>query len=89
MVTTNRVTNNISIGKTLDEKQLTTSETQVRWLRAINERLTNDKVTATKIIRTDSFMKLVGRTWEPALRKEKDISVNWITCGEVLVGRTA
>ena len=42
-----------------------------------------------KIVRTSKFSKLVEETWEPALRKEKDIPANWIHCSEVLVGRTA
>ena len=68
---------------------VTAGEIRARWLRAINDRLTTDKVTAMKIIQTDKFTKLVERTWEPALRKAQDISANWITSGEVLVGRTA
>jgi hypothetical protein len=75
--------------RVIQEKPLTAGEIRARWLRAINDRLTTDKVTATKIIRTDKFTKLVERTWEPALRKAQDIPANWITSGEVLVGRTA
>ena len=57
----------------------------------INERLTIDKVTstATKLIRTEKFMKLVEDTWEPALRKERETPANWLHYSEVLVGRTA
>jgi len=36
----------------------------------INEGLTIEKVTATKIIRTEKITKLVKDTWEPALKKK-------------------
>jgi len=61
----------------------------------INDRLTINKLTTTKIKRNkqthkvNKVMKLVERTWEPALRKEKEIPENWMHCCEVLVGRTA
>jgi len=67
---------------------LSEREIRARWYRAINERLTIDKVTATKIKRNHKFTRTVIATWEPALKKEKEIPVNWIQRDEVLVGRT-
>jgi ribonuclease HI len=64
-------------------------EIKARWLRVINERLTIDKITATRIKRTDGFTNLVVETWEQALGKEGELPPNWISQGEVLVGRTA
>ena len=55
----------------------------------INNRLTINKVTVTKIRRTHIFMKLVEEAWELALRKTREIPANWIDGSEVLVGRTA
>jgi len=74
--------------KVIQEKLLSEREIRARWYHAINERLTIDKVTATKIKRNHEFMRTVIATWEPALKKEKEIPVNWIQRDEVLVGRT-
>ena len=67
----------------------TLEETKSRWLRTINERLTNDKITATKIQRNDGFTTMVVNTWEQALNKNEELPPNWINRSEVLVGRTA
>ena len=56
--------------RVIQEKPLSDEEIRARWQRAINERLTIDKVTATRIPRTNRFTKLVEDTWVPALRKE-------------------
>jgi len=74
--------------RVIQEKNLSNGEIRARWHRAINERLTIDKVTATKIIRTDKFTKLIEETWEPTLSKTMEIPANWMYCHEVLVGRT-
>ena len=75
--------------RVIQEKSLSEREIKMRWYRTINERLTIDKVTATKIKRNDNFTKLIEETWGPALSKEKDIPANWMHTSEVLVGRTA
>ena len=64
--------------RVIQEKHLSEEEIRTRWYRAINERLTIDKVTATKIRRNSTFTKLIEETWGPALRKEKEPQVNWI-----------
>jgi len=73
----------------IQEKLLSESEIRSRWLQAINERLTIDKVSAMKIRRNNGFTKLVVNTWEQALEKEGGLPINWMECSEVLVGRTA
>ena len=75
--------------RVIQEKLLTEGEIKARWYCTINDRLTIDKVTATKIIRTKRFTQLIEGMWEPALRKEMEIPANWIYLHEVLVGRTA
>ena len=67
------------------------SETEIRerWLHEINERLTTDKIMATKIKRDNGFTTLVVKTWEQALQKQRGLPLNWINISEVLVGRTA
>jgi hypothetical protein len=67
----------------------TEREIESRWLRKINERLTTDRITATRIKRTNGFTNLVVETWEQALEKEGALPPNWINQSEVLVGRTA
>jgi len=74
--------------RVIQEKALSDGKIRARWHRVINERLTIDKVTALKITRTNEFTKQVEDTWEPALRKEGEIPVQWMYCSEVLVGRT-
>ena len=73
----------------IQEKPLSNGKIRARWLQAINERLTINKVTVTKIVRSDKFTKLVENTWVPALRKEGEPPARWMYHGEVLVGRTA
>ena len=63
-------------------------EIRMRWYCMINKQLTINKVTAMKIKRNSTFMKLIEETWGPTLRKEKELQANWIHSSEVLVGRT-
>ena len=57
--------------RVIQEKVLTERETNARWNRAINERLTIDKLTASKIVRNEKFTKLIKETWDPALKKQE------------------
>ena len=75
--------------RVIQGKQHTKNEVEGRWLRAINERLTIDEITTTKIKRNKGFTKHVVDTWEQALKKKRELPINWINCSEVLVGRTA
>jgi hypothetical protein len=65
------------------------SEISNRWYRAINTRLTDDKITATKIKRDKASVQMVKNTWEHVLRKHSDLPEDWITSREVLVGSRA
>ena len=60
-----------------------------KWFKAINRRLTEDKITATIIKRDSPFTQVVEATWEDALRKFSDLPIEWIHDREVLVGRSA
>jgi len=55
--------------RVIQGKPLSEEEIRTRWYHAINEQL---KVTATKIKRNSTFMKLTEETWGPALRKERN-----------------
>ena len=68
-------------GKTHSE-----SEIKARWLRKINERLTCDRITATKIIRNKTYTKLIKNTWKTTLQRQNDLPVDWFINREVLVG---
>lgn len=61
----------------------------MRWYKAINRRLTKDKITATKIKRRKHYTNLIKATWENLLKKHSDLPDNWIKNSEVLVGRRA
>ena len=63
-------------------------EIRSRWLRAINLRLTEDKLTATKIKRDKKTKQIVRDTWEPVLRQSLPITNDWLYHREVLVGRS-
>ncbi|KAH9047827.1 ribonuclease H-like protein [Lactarius vividus] len=75
--------------RVIQDLQHSPREIKARWLKAINRRLTDDKITATKIKRKIPFTQLVEATWEEALRKSSDLPDRWIFNREVLVGRSA
>jgi hypothetical protein len=65
----------------------TEGEIKSRWHQVINARLTDDRITATKIKREPKFRNLVKATWAPPLSKQGALPVNWLNNCEVLVGR--
>jgi ribonuclease HI len=71
----------------INEQSHTPSEIESRWYKAINARLTEDKIQATKIKRAKTSVKLVIYTWETALWKRTPIPRDWVHTREVLVGR--
>jgi hypothetical protein len=75
--------------RVIQEKQHTPEEIEMRWIKAINRRLTDDKITATMIKREKPHTLLVEATWEDALKKISDLPDEWISNCEVLVGRSA
>lgn len=55
------------------------SMVEAAWRTVINRRLTDDIITATKVLRRDDHTKLIVNTWQEALRKRHhDLSENWI-----------
>jgi hypothetical protein len=71
----------------IQEKTFRESEIKTRWQHAINKRLTEDKIIATKIKRTDHAIKQLKDTWEPILRVNGELPERWIENSEFLVGR--
>src|SRR6266404_2890728 len=72
--------------RVIQGKNLTRSEINARWLKAINRRLTNDKIATTKIRRDKPFTNLVIATWEEVLKKHTVLPFRWLHNREVLVG---
>ena len=73
--------------RVINDNPHTPEEIKSRWLKAINSRLTDDKIIATKTQRGKVTRKLVESTWHKALQKYSTIPRNWIHIREVLVGR--
>jgi len=75
--------------RVIQGKRHPTREIKARWLlvRIIDTRLTNNKITATKVKQKGRFHHLVENTWEQVLTKGGDIPKDWIYSSEVLVGR--
>jgi len=73
--------------RVIQERQHGENKIKARWLRAINARLTNNRITATRIKREKGFTNLIVNTWEQVLNKTGDLPNNWLNNHEVLVGR--
>ncbi|KAF8261866.1 hypothetical protein EI94DRAFT_1460021, partial [Lactarius quietus] len=73
--------------RVINDKSHSIEEIKAHWLKAINSRLTDDKIIATKIRRGKVNQKLVESTWQKALQRYSTIPRNWIYNREVLVGR--
>jgi hypothetical protein len=71
----------------INERSHTPTEIKSRWLRAINSRLIDDKIIATKIHHRKTSLKLVKSTWTKVLQKDGHIPWDWFHHREVLVGR--
>jgi hypothetical protein len=72
--------------RVIQEKQHNVREVVARWEKAINRRLTKDKITATIIKRLKSYTRLVEVTWKDVLGKLSVLPDRWIHDCEVLVG---
>ena len=72
--------------RTIQEKTHTDDKIKARWLRKINERLTCDRITATKIVRNKTHTNLVKNTWKKVIQRHNDLPVDWFSNCEVLVG---
>jgi hypothetical protein len=73
--------------RAIQDKSHAAQEASSRWLRQINRRLTDDKITATKIKRDKASTRLVNDTREQLLAKDTELPTDWLYSPEVLVGR--
>ena len=55
--------------RTIRGKAHTDREVEAAWLKVINRRLSEDKTTATKVLRREQYTNLVKNTWDRALYK--------------------
>jgi ribonuclease HI len=72
--------------RVIQERTNNPPEITSKWYRAINKRLIEDKIIATKIKRSASAIQQVKHTWEDILKKEGELPNDWIYNSEVLVG---
>jgi len=70
----------------IQDKSLSINEIQKRWFHAINQRLTEDQIIATKVKRDTHHLKLVKATWKPALTAHGTPPNNWPFSREVFSG---
>ena len=70
-----------------EERTHTEREIKSRWFKSINARLTEDKITATKVKRDKKSLQQVKETWGPVLERSTELPHNWVHIREVLVGR--
>jgi ribonuclease HI len=75
--------------RVIQEKTFSITEIKARWTNAINRRLTEDKIIATRIKKDKATERKVKATWEAALKKSQDLPNRWLQIREVLVGRRA
>ena len=69
--------------RTIQGKTHSRGEVRKRWLCAINSRLTEDRIIATKIKRDERYLNLAKATWKPALTAHGRSPNNWPFSGEV------
>ena len=65
--------------RTIRGKEHTDKEVEAAWLRVINRRLSEDKTTATKVLRREQHTNLVKNTWDRALyKRHSNLPDDWI-----------
>ncbi len=69
-----------------NNKQHANQEINARWLKIINDRLTVDRITATKIKRDKKHTNLVNAAWEKTLETRGILHQNWLQHREVFSG---
>jgi ribonuclease HI len=76
----------IQCERVIREKTHSRQEIEQKWTQAINRRLTNDKITATKVKGDIAQIRKTRNTWEAVLGKTGKLPGRWIYLREVLVG---
>jgi hypothetical protein len=69
-----------------NNRQHSEQEVSARWIKVINDRLTSDRIIATKIKRDKKFTQLVNATWRKPLENRGIPHQNWVQRREVFSG---
>lgn len=69
-----------------ENRQHPDQEVNARWLKAINDRLTSDRIIATKIKRDKNYTRLISATWKKLLENRGIPHQNWLQHREVFSG---
>ena len=65
--------------RSIHGKERTDREIEVIWLKVINNRLSEDKTTATKVLRKEQHTTMVRNTWDRALyKRHRDLPEDWM-----------
>ena len=57
----------------------TVREVEAAWLKVINRKLSEDKTTATKVLRREQYTNVVKNTWDRALyKRHSNLPEDWI-----------
>ena len=65
--------------RTIRGTERSNKEVETAWRKAINRRLSEDKTTATKILRREQYTNIVTNTWDRALyKRHRNLPEDWI-----------
>ena len=65
--------------RTIRDKEHTEKEIESKWRKTINRRLSEDKTTATKVLRKKHYINTAQSTWAEALHtRHSDLPEDWI-----------
>jgi hypothetical protein len=62
----------------MENRQHADQEVNARWIKVINDRLTTDRITTTKIKRDETYTQLINATWKKSLNKHGIPHHNWL-----------
>ena len=65
--------------RTIRGREYTDREVEAAWLKVINRKLSEDKTTATKVLRREQYTNVVKNTWDRALyKRHSNLPEDWI-----------
>ena len=65
--------------KTITDKEHMEKEIESKWRKTINRRLSEDKTTATRVLRKKHYINTAQSTWAEALHtRHSDLPEDWI-----------
>jgi len=76
----------IRCNKGINNHDYMQQQIEARWIKIINNPLTTDRITATKINWGKKYNKLIDETWKCTLQKQNIPYQNWLQSQEVFSG---